>query len=68
MERKYRIWRGWDFDDGRKYGMMMRRSWWTGCGWSPWRTSGRIYRTDGEVRTVINRMEAEEIAANAEAV
>lgn len=66
--RAYRIWRGWDFDDGRKFGMRHRRVWWTGCGWSPTRLNGRRYRSDAEVREALNRMERDGLAANAEAI
>jgi hypothetical protein len=65
--RRYRIWRGFDFDEGRVYGSSHRRSWWTGCGWSPLRQNGRIYRSDAEVRGALDRMEADGLAANAEA-
>lgn len=64
--RRYLIWRGWDWDDGKLHSARNSRVFWTGCGWSPRNDSAKVFVGEGEVRTAITRMEADGLAVNAE--
>lgn len=64
--RRYRISRGWDYDENRRHSSVSRRSFWTGCGWSTRCEAAKVYYSDAEVRTAITRMENDGLAVQAE--